>query len=200
MNVETTPRWVIKARSTAPERQIQTPVVIVVGVVVCVVFVSVRVAEDEEDKDEGEVEAVETCTSWPCATSAILLRIKEPKKSSPKAVCKTMLGCEFEDERRGKRRSRLASWRTELQAEPPGVKTIGVSVSASVPHSGRWLTPPTTTSQKASPTIEIWWRLSVLLLPVFDLLCLRNAAARATTTPTAATDAALCCDIGMICR
>jgi len=105
-----------------------------------------------------------------------------------------------EDEHGGKRRSKLASWRTVLQAEPPGVKAIGVSVSTSVPHSGMWLTPPTMTSQKASPTTEIRWRFSVLLLPVLNLLCLRNAAARATTMPTAATDAALCCDIGIFWR
>ena len=155
-----TPRWVIKARSAAPERQMQTPVVLIVGfvlVVVALVFVCVDDDdEDEEEEEEEKEEAVETRTSCPCAASAILLRIKEPKKSLPRAVCKTMLGVALdEDERRGKRRRRLASCKTELQAEPPGVKAMGESVNASVPHSGRWVIPPTTTSQNASPTTEI---------------------------------------------
>jgi len=61
----------MKARSAAPERQIQTPVVVVFGCVEHVVLFSARVAEDEqdeqdeEDENEGEVEAVETWTSWP---------------------------------------------------------------------------------------------------------------------------------------
>jgi len=172
-----TPRWVMKARSAAPERQMQTPVVVVVAVVVVVVvvvdadgnvcgggggvvlvvfgFVCVASVEEEEEEEE-EQEAVETRTSCPCAASAILLRIKEPKKSLPRAVCRAMFGVAFdEDDRSGKRRRRLASCKTELQALPPGVKAIGASVSTSVPHSGRWVMPPTTTSQKASPTIEI---------------------------------------------
>ena len=151
MNVATTPRWVIKARSAAPERQMQTPVV-VIGLNVALVFVCIAGKEVEEEEEEEE--AVETRTS--CPASAILLRIKEPKKSLPKAVCKTMLGVALdEDERRGKRWRRLASCKTELQAEPPAVRLMGWSVNASVPHSGRWVMPPTTTSQNASPTIEI---------------------------------------------